>query len=56
MAKIKIEFDTDNDCFDADPDAAIADIMEQVAFAIGANENKKLRDMNGNTVGSITIE
>ena len=50
--KVIIEINTDNGAFLPDPDIEIERIL---ALTAGNIRNKKLLDINGNVVGSITV-
>lgn len=56
MAKIKIEFNTDNAAFE-DADSEMAHVLEQARNIINSgNYEKPLRDTNGNKIGTVSIE
>ena len=58
MEKITITINTENAAFDDCPEEEVKRILHELAYSIdnsGLTE-KKIRDINGNTVGSITIE
>jgi hypothetical protein len=54
---IGIQISTDNDAFRGRPSREVALILEDLARRIRAEglEEGKLRDKNGNTVGTVTI-
>lgn len=56
MAKIKIEFNTDNAAFE-DADYEMAHVLEQAKNIINSgNYDRPLRDSNGNKVGTVSLE
>lgn len=53
---ITIKISTDNAAFEMDRDTEIARILERLAadwYSVG--DGTKIRDINGNTVGSVTL-
>jgi hypothetical protein len=51
--KFKIEFDCDNDAFVVNPEAEVADLLENVAYRVKQGETYgKVFDTNGNSVGN----
>lgn len=57
MAKIKIEFNTENAAFDDNADYEIGAVLEQAKNIINSgNFDKPLRDSNGNKIGSVIVE
>lgn len=53
---VKIEFKTGNAAFEEDWDGACDFILEQIESALKSQSDKNLRDINGNTVGTIKIK
>lgn len=56
MAKITIDIDTSNEAFDVDPMGELARILRKLAddvLARGTDDRLALRDVNGNTVGTL---
>lgn len=53
MAKFRLQIDMGNDAFVPDPGPEVARILREAATMIerGAWEGRKVRDINGNTVG-----
>jgi len=59
MALLTITIDTANADFDDVPEYAVATILEDLAEGIRTgriDDNRPVRDSNGNTVGKLTIE
>lgn len=55
MSILKIEIDTQNDAFNADPMQEIERLLIDVIRKLGQHEpTRTLRDLNGNTVGSFS--
>lgn len=56
MAKIKIEFNTENAAFE-DADFEISHVLDQAKNIINSgNYDKPLRDSNGNKIGTVSQE
>lgn len=60
--RVTITIDCDNAAFEADPGAEIARILRQLATdtvrtsePYDALDSRKLRDINGNTVGQVEV-
>jgi hypothetical protein len=59
--KITITLDTSNAAFEEDPAAEISRILEALSRSFRAEkrptdlDGEKLRDINGNTVGQVTV-
>ncbi len=52
----KVEFSTDNDAFNYDPQMETERVLHEVAEKIGNGETEgKVLDGNGNVVGSFTL-
>ena len=58
MAKFTVEIDTDNAAFEDDLEAELGSILMTLARKVqsGKGFDFKLRDSNGNTVGSAYLE
>lgn len=57
MAKVVIEFDTDNDAFDKGNNAEVVRVMRDAARKIEHGIiPATLFDLNGNNIGSLTID
>ena len=56
--KIIIDFDTDNAAFQENFEWQVRNILEKVKIAITADNltGKRIKDWNGNTVGSFIIK
>lgn len=56
MATITLEINTDTSAFTEDPSFEIASILRNAADLVeDGREDFKLRDYNGNTVGSVSF-
>jgi hypothetical protein len=63
MSQITIVFSTDNACFEDDWETSVMETLAQAGQRLvdnanqGANAtNTKLRDINGNTIGTVSYE
>jgi hypothetical protein len=64
--KISVEFDTNNAAFDENPSMEIRDVLNQAAAkafqilteggGVSCAGEARLRDTNGNTVGTVKVE
>lgn len=52
---VKIEFKTGNAAFEEDWEGSVEFITEQIKNALLNKSDKNIRDINGNTVGTIAI-
>lgn len=58
MAILTITIDTANADFAGQPEYAVADILEGIADGIrngSIDDDRPIRDINGNTVGHLTV-
>jgi hypothetical protein len=63
--RITITIDTENDAFTDDPRAEVARVLHELAYRVdgvhkpviycNAGDDDTVRDINGNTVGAVTI-
>jgi len=52
---VKIEFKTGNAAFEENWEGAIEFVAKQIKDALMDKNDKNIRDINGNTIGKITI-
>ena len=52
---VKIEFKTGNAAFEENWEGSVEFITEQIKNALLNKSNKNIRDINGNTIGTIKI-
>jgi len=59
MALLKITINTDSSAFDGQPELEIERILKDIAQGIGSgriDEAQPIRDINGNTIGQLTLD
>jgi hypothetical protein len=54
--KLKLEIDMDNSAFERHVDGELAKCLNQVVEKVQSQSEGKIRDSNGNTVGSWSVE